>query len=37
MIKNEYIDEYTPEYLETLAEIYGFDYYGQNFQQYLEG
>lgn len=29
------IDMYTPEDLEILAESYGFDYYGQNFQQFL--
>lgn len=35
MIKDEFADECTPEYLEMLAELYGFDYYGQNFQQFL--
>lgn len=32
MIKAEFID--IPD-LEMLAELYGFDYYGQNFQQFL--
>jgi len=29
------IDVYTPEDLQWIAELYGFDYYGQNFQQFL--